>query len=262
MNSLQVYATKTFNGCVLDCYVAPDQTDKGDFWATRTQIGQLLEYEDPMRAVAHIHERNKERLDKFSSVVNLSTVEGSRTVSREVTVYNFKGLLEICRYSNQPKANAVMDWLWDVADEIRRTGSYTLHGKDELDTQCNAVKVERAKIFQHMLEAPVVPLSDESKAVIQHEVFKIITGEQCISMLPAITDKYYSATELGEMFGVSSKKIGKVAKAHGLKSEEGEPSEFGQWRLSKSRYSAHQCATFVYNTNALDWLRAHSNLLV
>ena len=29
-------------------------------------------------------------------------------VTREVIVYNFKGLLEICRYSNQPKANAVM----------------------------------------------------------------------------------------------------------------------------------------------------------
>ena len=39
-------------------------------------------------------------------------------------VYNFKGLLEICRYSNQPKANAVMDFLWNIADEIRRTGNY------------------------------------------------------------------------------------------------------------------------------------------
>ena len=261
MNSLQVYATKTFNGCVLDCYVDPDRTDKGDFWATREQIGMLLEYADPTKAIGNLHERNKERLDKFSTILNLRKVEGGREITREVIVYSFKGLLEICRYSNQPKADAVMDWLWDVADEIRRTGSYTLHGKDELDTRRNAVNVERAKILQRMLEVPAVPLSDESKAVIQHEVFKIITGEQCISMLPAITDKYYSATELGEMFGVSSKKIGKVAKANGLKSEEGEPSEFGQWRLSKSRYSSHQCATFVYNTNALDWMRAHSELL-
>ena len=258
MNSLQVYATKTFNGCVLDCYVEPEQTDKGDFWATRAQIGQLLEYEYPREAIGKIHERNKERLDRFSAVVNLTTPSGVQST----TVYSFKGLLEICRYSNQPKANAVMDWLWDVADEIRRTGSYRLHDKDELANQRNAVNVERAKILQHMLEAPAVPLSDESKAVIQHEVFKIITGEQCISMLPAVTDKYYSATELGEMFGVSSKKIGKVAKSNGLKSEEGEPSEFGQWRLSKSRYSSHQCATFLYNTNALDWFKAHEEFLV
>ena len=261
MNSLQVYATKTFNGCVLDCYVAPDQQDKGDFWATRAQIGTLLEYEEPMKAVAKIHERNKERLDKFSTVVKLTMVEGEREVSREVTVYSFKGLLEVCRYSNQPKANAVMDWLFDVADEIRRIGSYTLHSKEEAETQRNAVNVERAKILQHMLDAPAAPLSEESRAVIQHEVFKIITGGQCVSMLPAVTEKYYTATEIGEMFGVSSKKIGRVAKSNGLKSEEGSPSQYGQWRLSKSPYSAHQCSTFVYNGQAVEWFREHSVLL-
>lgn len=69
MNSLQVYAAKTFNGCVLDCYVDPDQTDKGDFWATREQIGMLLEYSDPDNAITIIHRRNKERLDKFSETV-------------------------------------------------------------------------------------------------------------------------------------------------------------------------------------------------
>ena len=74
--------------------------------------------------------RNKERLDKFSTSTKLVRVEGGREVEREVIVYSFKGLLEICRYSKQPKANAVIDWLWSVADEIRRTGSYTLHSKN------------------------------------------------------------------------------------------------------------------------------------
>lgn len=40
------------------------------------------------------------------------------------TVYNFKGLLEICRFSNQPIANQVIDILWDIAEEIRRKGYY------------------------------------------------------------------------------------------------------------------------------------------
>ena len=117
---MQLLTTKHFNGCELDCYVEPAQKDNGDFWATREQIGTLLEYEYPREAIGKIHARNKERLDRFSSEVNLTTEAGTRTA----TIYNFKGLLEICRYSNQPKANAVMDWLWDVADEIRRTGSY------------------------------------------------------------------------------------------------------------------------------------------
>ena len=148
----------------------------------------------------------------------------------------------------------------DVVPSIHATGSYSVR-RDNLDIQLKAIDIERAKILQHMLDTPAAPLSEESRAVIQHEVFKIITGEQCLSMLPAIADKYYSATEIGEMFGVSSKKIGKVAKANGLKSEEGEPAQFGQWRLTKSPLSDHQCSVFVYNSSALEWFKAHSDLL-
>ena len=126
---MQLLTTKHFNGYALDCYIEPEQEDRGDFWATREQIGRLLEYENPEISVANIHNRHSERLDKFSTLIKLIRVEGGREVSREVTVYSFKGLLEICRYSNQPKADAVMDWLWDVADEIRRTGAYSIGQK-------------------------------------------------------------------------------------------------------------------------------------
>ena len=125
-NSLVLVKSATFNGLTLDCYLEQNkqQERSKNFWATREQIGALLEYSDPTDAIAKIHKRNPERLDKFSRVDNLSRVEGGRSVTREVTVYSFKGLLEICRYSNQPKANAVMDFLWNVAEEINDTGSY------------------------------------------------------------------------------------------------------------------------------------------
>ena len=74
--------TKEFNGVTLDCYKAENEDD--GFFATREQIGRLLEYAEPMKAVAKIHERNHNRLDKFSTIVNLTTVEGDRTVTRDV----------------------------------------------------------------------------------------------------------------------------------------------------------------------------------
>jgi anti-repressor protein len=40
---------------------------------------------------------------------------------QNVIIYSFKGLLGICRFSNQPNANAVIDLAWDMLDEIRRT---------------------------------------------------------------------------------------------------------------------------------------------
>lgn len=108
--SLQLVKTVEFNGVKFDCY----QDSGKEFWGTREQIGRMLEYANPDTAIKNIHLRNQERLDKFSTQLKLSQVEGGRKVTREVAVYNFKGLLEICRYSSQPKADAVMDFLWEV----------------------------------------------------------------------------------------------------------------------------------------------------
>ena len=120
----ELATTRDFNGLTLNCYREEGQEASGEFWMTREQIGQLLGYEKPNNAITIIHKRNKERMDRFSTSVKLTQVEGNRTVTRDVRVYNFKGLLEICRYSNQPTANAVIDVLWSIADEIRRTGMY------------------------------------------------------------------------------------------------------------------------------------------
>lgn len=120
---LQLVKSAQFNGVKFDCYWQEgDQT--GDFWVTREQIGRLLEYADADTAIRNIHARNRERLDKFSTRIKLNQVEGKRTVTRDFIVYNFKGLLEIYRYSNQPKADAVMDFLWNVAEDIRVYGFF------------------------------------------------------------------------------------------------------------------------------------------
>ena len=124
-SKFQLLTTREFNGLHLDCYRDESQQDtENAFWATREQIGKLLGYTDPADAIRKIHKRNKERLNKFSRGDKLSQVEGTRTVTREVIMYNFKGLLEICRYSQQPNANAVIDVLWEIADEIRQKGMY------------------------------------------------------------------------------------------------------------------------------------------
>ena len=143
---LQLATTRNFNGNELACYVEDKPANDFDFWATREQIGRFLGYATPRVALANIHDRNKERLDKFSTVLNLRTVEGSRTVTREVTVYNFKGLLEICRFSNQPVANQVIDILWDIADEIRRKGFFIA---PYADSQFAALKAENDRLIQH-----------------------------------------------------------------------------------------------------------------
>ena len=125
-SALQILTTRNFNGLSFDCYYEDGQ-DVGDFWATREQIGQLLEYENPRDSIKKIHKRNRERLDKFSQVVQVVNAKkgGDKMTPpsgnvQEAIVYNFKGLLEICRYSQQPKVNAVIDFLWQISDELRQ----------------------------------------------------------------------------------------------------------------------------------------------
>ena len=169
-NNFQLVKTCHFNGLEFDCYKnTQEQNNPQDFWATREQIGQALEYENPELSIANIHNRHCERLDKFSTLTKLIRVEGDRTVTREVTVYSFRGLLEICRRSNQPKADAVMDFLYDIADEIRLTGSYNAP-----NSQSN---LEAAKLLQNMIDNPAYPLNKRSRETITRYIFKLVTGE-------------------------------------------------------------------------------------
>ena len=132
---LHLATTRNFNGNELACYVDEKPTDEYDFWATREQIGRFLGYSKPRDAIRMIHKRNKERLNKFSTIVkmpNPSRVEQNEPPLKNmqaITVYNFKGLLEICRFSNQPTANQVIDILWDIANEIRKKGYFVLPGQ-------------------------------------------------------------------------------------------------------------------------------------
>jgi len=102
--------------------------ENGDILMTREQIGRALGYADPHRAIYKIHERNRDRLDKFSVVAKLTTTDGK---AYETYLYTAKGVYEICRFSRQPKADIFMDWVWDVVESIRKHGAYMTPEKIE-----------------------------------------------------------------------------------------------------------------------------------
>src|SRR5690625_1672043 len=92
------------------------ENENKDIFMTREQIGQALGYSDPRRAVSRIHRRNKNRLDKFSSVVKLTTEAGKR----ETVIYNEQGIYEIIRRSSQPKADEFYDWVYELLSKLRK----------------------------------------------------------------------------------------------------------------------------------------------
>ena len=37
----------------------------------------------------------------------------------ETMLYTERGVMEICRWSNKPRANQFMDWVWDIVEKYR-----------------------------------------------------------------------------------------------------------------------------------------------
>ena len=209
-NALQLYTTKTYDGIEFDCYVEAGQLDRGDFWATRTQIGELLGYENPRKAIKDIHERHRERLDKFSTVVKLAyPVRGAQNDTplmnqQDTTVYSFKGLLEICRYSNRLKANDIMDWLWEVADEIRRTGSYSVNR--EQPALPSGVMDGARMIFE------VAGIKDNQLSLALDNVYASYTGRSAlktgnVTLTAPTQNQLLTPTQIGEHFKMSARQV-------------------------------------------------------
>lgn len=88
-------------------------------------------------------------------------------------------------------------------------------------------------------------LSSEYIQVLQSKATEIITGK-AILPLPVAEEKTYSATEIGERLGISANKVGKLAKANNLKTE-----EYGKLFHDKSRYSNKEVESFRYYENVI-----------
>ena len=119
MSKLKLITTETFGD--LSCNFYRNMND--DILLTREQIGQALEYADPSKAIRKIHLKHKDRLDELCVRIKLSSTQNGANLSKseeqERVYYTERGIMEICRWSRQPKANIFMDWVWDIIEKYR-----------------------------------------------------------------------------------------------------------------------------------------------
>lgn len=131
MNNLKLMKTENFeNEISCDFWVDIN----GEYFITREQIGTALGYSKPEIAISKIHNRHKNRLDKYSTLTNLGRVEGGRYVERERVLYSRKGIMEICRWSDKPLADKFMDWCWEVIDNL-------ISNQDSIDHMINMLEM-------------------------------------------------------------------------------------------------------------------------
>lgn len=116
MTNLKLITTENFGE--LQCNFYRNMND--DILLTREQIGTALEYSNPSTAIKNLHRKHKDRLDMLSIRIKLGGLQNeptSKSDEQERVYYTERGIMELCRWSRQPKANLFMDWVWDIVEK-------------------------------------------------------------------------------------------------------------------------------------------------
>lgn len=108
MKTFKNIATKSFDGVECNFY-----SNNGQMYMTGNQIGRALGYNNPDDAIGLIHNEHSDRMNKFSIPFRL---KGSNGELYDTIAYSQQGIFEICRWSQQIKVNAFMDWVWDIME--------------------------------------------------------------------------------------------------------------------------------------------------
>lgn len=117
MTNLKLVTTENFGNISCDFY----RNMNDDILLTREHIGSALEYSHPDIAIGKIHNRHKDRLDQFSILTKLVSTDGKE---HDTYLYTQKGVMEICRWSNKPKANQFMDWCWNIIEKYQNNKEF------------------------------------------------------------------------------------------------------------------------------------------
>ena len=155
------------------------------------------------------------------------------------------GVYKLVFKSRKPNAEAFTDWIADeVLPTLRMTGSYEMPKKDKQDkpdrTEIMLMNARSRMAQTYLKMAQVDTLSDTYRSVLVAKASEVLSGEQLLP-LPKAERRAYSAKEIGDMFGVSANKIGRIAHEHHLKIP-----QYGEYRRDKSRYSVKEVDTWVY----------------
>ena len=212
----------------------------GEPWFVGKDVAAALGYVKPTDAV------RKRVYEEDRGISKMETPSGMQ----EMTVINESGLYSLILGSKLEGAKRFKRWVTsEVLPAIRKTGAYAV-GSKAAEIKMRELRVKEMNAQARLINAQVrqLKLLGKEKGVSQIAVDTLavkaaeqVTGQDLGDYLPK-TEKTYSASEVGNALGISAAKVGRIANAYGLKTE-----EFGIFVLDKSRYSSKEVTTFRYN---------------
>lgn len=164
----------------------------------------------------------------------LITRKGCDMIAHKMT--GKKGVIFTATYINAFEAmeNALRAGETPLADDFKLKRA---------EAMARNAKVREASLWLKIADKVNTP---SYKGICASYASKVLAGREVLP-LPRSEEKHLSATEIGDMFGVSAQKIGSLANKHNLKTD-----VYGQWYHDKSRYSAKEVDVFKYNNRAVE----------
>ena len=214
----------------------------GEPWFVGKDVATALGYAKPENAVSN----HVDSEDKTSTLIQGS---GSNYKSKAIII-NESGLYSLILGSKLDGAKRFKRWVTsEVLPAIRKTGAYATDSKaaeikmrelrvKEMNAQARLLNAETRRLKILQAERGLSQVAIDTAAV---KAAEEITGQDLGDYLPK-TEKTYSASEVGNALGISANKVGKIANAYGLKTE-----EYGVFVMDKSRYSSKEVTSFRYN---------------
>ncbi len=220
-------------------------------------VARWIEHNKPSEML-----RNIDNDEKIKVFINPSdNIDKVFQANTEYWFLTEDGLYEVLMQSRKPIAKVFKKEVKKILKELRLNGYYiTEQPKENLEELKVKASQDRAKAMllnaqNRMLKTLSKVVDNNKLSPIAVEVLGIksiqeITGNKNLEQYLPQVPKTYSATEIGNILGVTANKIGSLAKSHNLKTEEN-----GMWVMDKSKYSNKEVSTFRYFENAINVFR-------
>lgn len=163
--------------------------------------------------------------------------------TQHIYLLSERGYSLLVKFMDDEKATRVykqlLDNYFNMREAIKTNSAIGLKDKRL------AIMEENAKTKQAQLLFKVASgtASNSARERIFAHIATELTGEKFI---PEIQKKEFSAQEVGDKFGITANKVGRIANILDLKAEQPGQNQFGRWAMSKSKYSNKEVAQWLY----------------
>ena len=167
-------------------------------------------------------------------------------LSGESWIINESGLYNVILRSDKPEAVPFRRWVThDVLPSIRKHGAYISDKAKQMAIEAKHMNA-RARVAAQWTKIAGQVNIPEFKQICASYASEALAGVPVLP-LPTSGERHYKAVEIGDMFGVTSQRIGLIANANGLKTD-----EYGKWYHDKSPHSNKEVDSFRYNSKAIE----------